>query len=128
MAQQQQQASRQDRAAEVEIAISKMLRIGIVLAGLVIATGLVLFLVTGDSGYPGDTFPTSLPDIFQGLIQLKSVAIIEVGLILLILTPVFRVFVSMFAFIHEKDYRFVLISIFVLIILGISFALGKVGA
>ncbi|MFD3259903.1 DUF1634 domain-containing protein [Paenibacillus lentus] len=128
MAEQQQQASRQDRAAEVEIAISKMLRIGIVLAGLVIVTGLVLFLVTGDSGYPGDTFPTSLPDIFQGLIQLKSVAIIEVGLILLILTPVFRVFVSMFAFIHEKDYRFVLISIFVLIILGISFALGKVGA
>lgn len=128
MAEQQHQASRQDRAAEVEIAISKMLRIGIVLAGLVIVTGLVLFLVTGDSGYPGDTFPTSLPDIFQGLIQLKSVAIIEVGLILLILTPVFRVFVSMFAFIHEKDYRFVLISIFVLIILGISFALGKVGA
>lgn len=128
MTEQQQQASRQDRAAEVEIAISKMLRIGIVLAGLVIVTGLVLFLVTGDSGYPGDTFPTSLPDIFQGLIQLKSVAIIEVGLILLILTPVFRVFVSMFAFIHEKDYRFVLISIFVLIILGISFALGKVGA
>lgn len=124
----QQQAKRQDRAAEVEIAISKMLRIGIVLAGLVIVIGLVLFLVTGESGYPGDTFPTSLPDIFQGLIQLKSVAIIEVGLILLILTPVFRVFVSMFAFIHEKDYRFVFISIFVLIILAISFALGKVGA
>ncbi|WP_055106688.1 DUF1634 domain-containing protein [Paenibacillus ihumii] len=124
----QQQAKRQDRAAEVEIAISKMLRIGIVLAGLVIVLGLVMFLVTGDSGYPGDTFPTSLPEIIQGIMQLKSVAIIEAGLILLILTPVFRVFVSMFAFIHEKDYRFVLISILVLVILGLSFALGKVGA
>lgn len=128
MAEQQQQAKRQERAAEVEIAVSKMLRIGIVLAGLVIVVGLTLFLVTGDSGYPGDTFPTSLPDIVQGMLQLKSVAIIEVGLILLILTPVFRVFVSMLAFIHEKDYRFVLISIFVLVILVISFVLGKVGA
>lgn len=124
----QQQASRQDRAAEVEIAISKMLRIGIVLAGLVIVVGLVLFLVTGDSGYPGDTFPTSLLEIWHGMVELKSVAIIEAGLILLILTPVFRVFVSMFAFIHEKDYRFVLISILVLVILAFSFALGKVGA
>ncbi|MGG4552425.1 DUF1634 domain-containing protein [Paenibacillus humicus] len=124
----QQQASRQDRVAEVEIAISKMLRIGIVLAGLVIVVGLVLFLVTGDSGYPGDTFPTSLPEIWRGIVELKSVAIIEAGLILLILTPVFRVFVSMFAFIHEKDYRFVLISILVLVILALSFALGKVGA
>ncbi|MNJ61127.1 hypothetical protein D3C77_569000 [compost metagenome] len=127
MAEQQNKASSQDRAAEVEIVISKMLRIGIVLAGLVIVAGLLMFLVTGDSGYPGDTFPTSLPDIFQGLLELKSVAIIEVGLILLILTPVFRVFVSMFAFIHEKDYRFVFISALVLIILMISFVLGKVG-
>ncbi|AZK45003.1 DUF1634 domain-containing protein [Paenibacillus lentus] len=127
MSEQQQQAKHQERTAEVEIAVSKMLRIGIVLAGLVIVVGLILFLVTGDSGYPEDTFPTSLPDIFQGVLQLKSVAIIEVGLILLILTPVFRVFVSMLAFIHEKDYRFVVISIFVLIILAISFVLGKVG-
>ncbi|MNJ27624.1 DUF1634 domain-containing protein [Paenibacillus bouchesdurhonensis] len=128
MSEQQQQAKSQERAAEVEIAVSKMLRIGVVLAGLVIVVGLVLFLVTGDSGYPGDTYPTNLPDIVQGMLQLKSVAIIEVGLILLILTPVFRVFVSMLAFIHEKDYRFVLISIFVLVILVISFVLGKVGA
>ncbi|GIO86188.1 membrane protein [Paenibacillus faecis] len=115
------------RAFAVELVISKMLRIGVLVAAAVIITGLVLFLVTGDSGYPGDTFPTNFGDIMTGLLAMKSVAIIQTGLLLLILTPVFRVFVSLFVFWAEKDYRFVLITAVVFVILIASFLLGKAG-
>ncbi|MCM3701830.1 DUF1634 domain-containing protein [Paenibacillus macerans] len=116
-----------NRAIEAEIIVSKMLRIGVIVAAAVIIAGLLLFLLTGNSGYPGDTFPTSFGDIAQGLIALKSAAIIQAGLLLLILTPVLRVFVSLFVFLAEKDYRFVLITAVVFVILIISFLLGKAG-
>ncbi|GJM76121.1 hypothetical protein HMSSN036_83370 [Paenibacillus macerans] len=59
------------RAIEAEIVVSKMLRIGVIVAAAVIIAGLLLFLVTGDSGYPGDTYPTSFGDIAGGLIALN---------------------------------------------------------
>lgn len=119
--------SQKSRVIEVETAVSKMLRIGVVIAGAVIIAGLLMFLITGNSGYPGDTYPTTFGGIFQGLVELKSVAVIETGLLLLILTPVFRVFVSLFVFLEEKDYRFVLISAVVFVVLIVSFLLGKAG-
>lgn len=115
------------RSAGVESVIGTMLRVGVIAAATVIIAGLLLYLITGDSGYPGDTYPTEFAGIIKGLFALKSVAIIETGLLLLILTPVFRVFVSLFVFIIEKDYRFVWITTIVLIILICSFLLGKAG-
>lgn len=115
------------RSANVESVIGTMLRAGVVAAAVVIIAGLLLYLITGDSGYPGDTYPTDFAGIMEGLFALKSVAVIETGLLLLILTPVFRVFVSLFVFIIEKDFRFVWITTIVLIILVCSFLLGQVG-
>ncbi|MNI32670.1 hypothetical protein D3C73_865910 [compost metagenome] len=124
---QNQQQRKNSRAFEVELIISKMLRVGVIIAGAVIVIGLLQYLITGDSGYPGETFPTSFGGIFEGLFQLKAMAVIETGLLLLILTPVFRVFVSLFVFWAEKDYRFVAITAVVFIILIVSFLLGKAG-
>ncbi|MNT15146.1 hypothetical protein D3C72_1501860 [compost metagenome] len=115
------------RIADVELVISKMLRIGVVAAAAVIIIGLVQFLVTGVSGYPDQTYPLGFRAIWEGLLAMKSVAVIETGLLILILTPVLRVFVSLFVFWQEKDYRFVAITATVFIILIISFLLGKAG-
>lgn len=120
-------AAEKSRILEVETVISKMLRIGVIAAAIVIIIGLLQYLITGNSGYSGDTFPTSFTAIVEGLLAFKAVAVIQTGLLLLILTPVFRVFVSLFVFWAEKDYRFVLITAIVLTILIVSFALGKVG-
>ncbi|GKX68180.1 DUF1634 domain-containing protein [Inconstantimicrobium mannanitabidum] len=111
---------------EMEIIISKFLKIGVLLSAFIIFIGFAMFLVTGDSGYANNTFPTNPGDIFKGLIQLKSYAIILTGLLLLIATPVFRVGVSIIVFIKEKDYLYVKITSLVFLILLISFALGKV--
>lgn len=116
-----------NRMSDVELAVSKLLRLGVFISAAVIIIGLIQYLVTGNSGYPGDTYPTSFGTILHGFIQWKSMAVIETGLLLLILTPVLRVFVSLFVFMQEKDYRFAAITALVFIILIVSFLLGKAG-
>jgi uncharacterized membrane protein len=111
---------------ELDTMIGKSLRVGVFLSALVMLIGLVLFLVTGNSGYPGDTYPTDPLAVFQGAIALKPYAIMLAGLLLLILTPVFRVGVSVIVFIKEKDYAFVRITSLVLAILIISLLLGNI--
>lgn len=111
---------------DVEIIISKCLKTGVLASAAVIGLGLVLFLVTGNSGYPDQSFPTDPVTIFQGIGALKPFAIILTGLFILILTPVFRVGVSIIVFIKEKDSVYVKITAIVLAILIVSFLLGKV--
>jgi uncharacterized membrane protein len=112
---------------EVEIIISKALMIGVVLSAIIIFIGFAMFLVTGKSGYIGSTYPTRPIEIFKGLMLFKPYAIILTGLLILIITPVFRVGVSIIVFMKEKDYLYVKITSLVFIILIISFSLGKVG-
>lgn len=111
---------------EVEVIISRSLQIGVIFSAAVMLVGLSLFLITGKSGYSGNTFPTNLLVIFQGLISLKPYAVILTGLFILILTPVFRVGVSIIVFFKEKDFLYVKITALVFAILIVSFLLGKV--
>ena len=111
---------------EVELLISKSLKIGVLLSAAIMGIGLTLFLITGNGGYPDHTFPTNPLVIFQGIALLKPYAIILLGLFILILTPVFRVGVSIIVFLKEKDFLYVKITTVVLVILIVSFLLGKV--
>lgn len=105
--------------------VSQSLRVGVLLSAGVIFVGLAKFLLSGDSGYPGTTYPTQLMDIMMGAWQLKSFAIILTGLVLLILTPISRVGISILIFAKEKDWLYVGISSIVFIVLLCSFIFGK---
>jgi uncharacterized membrane protein len=48
------------------------------------------------------------------------------GLLLLIATPVMRVAVSVLIFVHQRDWTFVVITSVVLVLLVLSFVLGRV--
>lgn len=111
---------------DVEIIISKFLRIGVVLSAIIVFVGLLMFLISGNSGYKGGYFPTTPTEIFKGFILFKPYSIILTGLLILILTPVFRVGISIIVFIKEKDSLYVKITLAVFIILMISLLLGKV--
>ncbi|EUJ31623.1 DUF1634 domain-containing protein [Listeria cornellensis] len=111
----------------VEAVVSLLLRIGVLLSAAIILAGLLLLLLTGSSGYPGTTYPTTLTAIFSGISDFKPYAIIMFGLFCLILTPVLRVVVSLITFLKEKDYVYVTITAIVLIILAISFFIGTTG-
>jgi uncharacterized membrane protein len=111
----------------MEILISRVLEVGVLTSACVVALGLVLFLVEGHSGYPGDTFPTTLSGVVAGVAARRPYAIIAAGLLLLILTPVIRVAAGIFAFLLEHDRTFVIATSYVLFVLIISFFLGRSG-
>jgi uncharacterized membrane protein len=111
---------------DIEIIISKSLQVGVLLSAIVMLAGFLMFILTGHSGYENNTFPSSLPMIMQGLVAFKPYAIILTGLFFLILTPVFRVGVSIIVFLKEKDFLYVAITAIVFSILIVSFLLGKV--
>lgn len=62
--------------------------------------------------------------IYKGLILAKGDSIIFFGIILLFLTPVFRVLLSLFSFFLEKDYLYVAITTIVICIIILSISFG----
>jgi uncharacterized membrane protein len=62
----------------------------------------------------------------SGLRSLEGRSFVVLGLLLLIATPVMRVAVSIIAFAVQKDAIFVVLTTMVLLLLVLSFFLGKV--
>jgi len=112
---------------KIELIIGKILRVGVFVSAAVMIIGVLILLITGDSGYPADEFPRQLTQIFQGVIAFRAYAWLMLGLFLLILTPVLRVVISIYAFYKEKDHLYVYITIFVLLILLFAMFVGHTG-
>ncbi|KRL00464.1 DUF1634 domain-containing protein [Liquorilactobacillus capillatus] len=109
---------------QIEIIIGKIMRGGVFLATCFMVVGLLLLLITSNTGYPGTTFPTTIAEIIAGLAAFKAFAFMMTGIFFLILTPFLRVVISVYAFYKEKDALYVYITLTVLIILIISFLIG----
>ncbi|MGG5372775.1 DUF1634 domain-containing protein [Enterococcus sp. AZ196] len=107
---------------KIERSIGYILRVGVIVSAAIILIGMLLLIFLPSSG----PVPNSLSLIFQGLLRLNGEAFIMLGLFCLILTPVLRVVVSIFAFAKEKDYLYVAITIIVLVILIIGMSFGLV--
>jgi len=111
-----------------------MLRIGVLLSATVASIGGVIYLL----GHGSEKIPTytvyvsepgifrSIKGIFNGLRVLDSSSIMQLGVLLLIATPVARVLFSFFAFLIEKDRLYAVITIIVLGIITFSM-LGGIG-
>ncbi len=137
-----------ERVRKVEILISNLLRIGVVVSLIVIVIGTIMsfvhhptymhshqdyvnltkFAPPSDSSekQSGVQFPHSLWQVVQGVRHGHGDALVTAGLLLLIITPVMRVAVSIFAFVYQHDRTFVVITSIVLFLLLLSFVLGKV--
>lgn len=115
-----------------ELIISNVLRGGVLLSAVVIAGGVIAFyrryLAAGGRGVSNRPFPHSLTGVAQGLSGGDPLAIIALGLLILLATPVLRVAVSIVAFALERDWRYTAITTLVLAILIVSFLLGRGGA
>lgn len=111
-------------------AISLLLIIGVALSAAVLATGLVYLMIRGRTGYHealapdlivaregAVVFPTTIGGVLEGAVALKPFAVIELGALLLIATPVFRVGASIILFLMERDYLYVVITLAVFSVL-----------
>ena len=113
-------------------AIGKVLRYGVIASGMVIILGIARLAMTeihGDassyltynpSTVPHGVFSVSFSGIVQGLEKQSPFSIIEVGVIILIATPVLRVLVSVLLFEAEGDRQYVFITAVVLALLLFS--------
>jgi len=109
---------------EIEIIIGTLLRTGVILAAAVVLLGAVVYLAHHGldamdySSFHGDPeFLRSLTGIVRGAFHLSGRAVIQLGLVILIATPVARVAFSAVAFAIERDYLYVWITLFVLAVL-----------
>jgi uncharacterized membrane protein len=109
--------------------IGWMLRGGVIVSAAMTVIGLLLlpFRPGALNDRRMEAFPHTLVEVWSGLLGLHPQAIIALGLLLLIATPVLTVTTSAIAFAVERDCRFVVIALIVLAILVTSFALGRNG-
>jgi len=109
------------QAEELDRLIGRLLQIGVLLAALVVAIGGIALLAR-HGGSPADfrSFTgeqaglTSFGGILRGMLAGDPRAIIQLGLVLLIATPVARVALTLGSFIHQKDKLYVGITALVL--------------
>jgi uncharacterized membrane protein len=104
--------------------LGNVLRWGVIASAAVVAFGAAIFLVRHGSerplyeifrGEPADlkTVPGIVADAWSG----RGRGLIQLGLLLLIATPVSRVVLSVWIFALQRDRRYVLITLIVLAVL-----------
>ena len=105
----------------LEIIIGNLLRIGVGAAAAVVLLGGILYLLKyggeqiGYGTFRGEPANLrSLSGIVHAAAAGQPTGIIQMGLLLLIATPITRVIFSAFGFLKERDYRYVLITLIVL--------------
>jgi len=116
--------------------VALLLRYGVVTSFVAICIGSILLFAESQTGYYAlgsaeqlferhNRFLIGLVPLVQGVAAAKPYAIVDLGLLILLATPIARVFVSIFLFAKERRYAFVLITITVLSLLLFStFVLG----
>jgi uncharacterized membrane protein len=119
----------------VDTAISNLLRAGVVISMVVVITGLVFTFIhhpqyvrsksaLGRLTDAGAVYPHRLRDVAAQIGEGRGQAIVMLGLLMLIATPVARVAFSIIAFAFERDRLYVTITTTVLVLLLVSFAIG----
>jgi uncharacterized membrane protein len=109
---------------KVDTVIGNLLATGVLLSALVVSCGGVIFLTFHGKSYADYRVfhgePASLkniPAILSYTFQLHGSGIIQLGLLLLIATPVARVAFSIFGFAAERDRMYVVFTLIVLLVL-----------
>jgi uncharacterized membrane protein len=107
----------------VEQAIGRLLRDGLIIAAAVVAVGAVVYLIRHGAEKPDYRFFSGQPadlrtigGILRETLDWRGMGLIQLGLVLLLATPVARVAFSVVAFALQRDRFYVAVT---LVVLGI---------
>lgn len=127
----------EERVRRVELAISLVLRVGVVVSVLVVSVGLGLMFahhgtysaIRGRASYEALTskttsFPHSFASLGRSIAAGQGRGVVVLGVLILILTPILRVAVGVLAFVYQKDPPMTLVTLYVLAVLIGSFFLA----
>ena len=111
----------------LENVIGQLLRAGVLLAAATVLAGGLLYLarhhadrVNAHTFVAGGQDTRTLTGIVRSAARGESAAIIQLGLLLLVFTPVARVVIAVVGFFLERDRLYAVVSLIVLIILAFS--------
>lgn len=121
------EASGDGTSRDLSLLVARTLRIGVALAGLIALVGGIGYLWR----YGSETLPdlshftynalpenaeayTTLGGIFGSVGQMNPIGWIQLGVLVLILTPFLRVVISFFDFLKQRDWLYAGITAFVL--------------
>ncbi len=117
--------------ADLNRSVGNLLRLGVILS---VATSLVGFIKLFTEGFKmprkynllemGDSSEKVWGTFWNSLVKGEGMAIIQLGILLLILTPLVRIIFALIGYLKEKDYVYVIISLIVLAIMTVSFLTG----
>ena len=109
---------------QLDITLGHLLRSGVILSAAVVLTGGIIYLARHGGVHPEyGTFrgePQSfrnLRGIGSGVFNGSGRSVIQLGVLLLVATPVARVAFSVYAFLRERDYLYVAVTLTVLALL-----------
>jgi uncharacterized membrane protein len=111
---------------EMEAEIGLMLRVGVSVSALVVLVGGALYLAgaPGKSDYRQFSATAqhlrTIPGIVHGVARLDAASVIQLGILLLIATPVARVGLCLVGFARQRSLLYVAVSALVLAILAYS--------
>jgi uncharacterized membrane protein len=113
----------------VEQVMGNLLRAGVILAAIVVLVGGIFYLIRYGAispdyrvfrGEPANL--RSVSGILADAIELHSRGLIQLGLLMLVTTPVARVVFSVFAFTRQHDLTYVVLTLIVFALLIYSLA------
>ncbi len=118
----------QDREHGLEMAMGRMLQIGVTVAALVVLAGGILYLLHS-GGLRADyqhfesapAAVTTVSGIVSGAKHMDASSVIGFGILLLIATPICRVIFGVVGFAVLRDKLYTMVSVVVLLILLYSF-------
>jgi uncharacterized membrane protein len=118
---------------EMDLIVGNLLRAGVILSGAVVSVGALIYLARHGTEAPAyHVFrgePTDLRNvrgILTDALAVRGRGIIQLGLLLLIATPVARVAYLVYAFFREKDFWYAAIALVVLLLLAYGLSGGRV--
>ncbi|MFZ0945329.1 MAG: DUF1634 domain-containing protein [Syntrophobacteraceae bacterium] len=116
---------------KVDRMIGSLLRTGVVVSALIVLAGAVLHLAHYGAAMPDyHTFRgepaalTCIGGICRNVLGLQPLSLIQLGLVVLILTPLARVLFALVAFAVQRDILYVFVSLIVLGVLIYSITVG----
>jgi uncharacterized membrane protein len=119
---------------DVQVILGTLLRVGVIASMTVVFLGGLIYLISEHGNVvdyrefnAGKSGMLSVAAVYLGVMHGDGAAIIQLGTLLLIFTPVARVVFSIFSFLIERDYLYVLIGSIVLVVILISLSNRLVG-
>ncbi|MGE5732467.1 MAG: DUF1634 domain-containing protein [Gemmatimonas sp.] len=115
----------------VEQFVGRLLQLGVLIAAFVVLLGGALLLVQHGGTPVGYSVFTAEPDglrsitgILRGVAAMQSESIVQLGLLLLIATPVARVAFTLVAFVIQRDRTYIAVTSIVLALLLYGLVFG----